>query len=195
MKKIAIQIIIFSLLIISQSAYGAHSILLVINMQKGLLDTNSSMHVQNSMVDGVVKNVNENIAVARQKNIPIIYIRNEWSNFIWNYFTGNVCKKGSKQAELDDRISVVDSLTFTKSLPSAFSNKSFCNYLNENKIDTIYVEGVMAEACVYATGKDGIKRNLTVVMLEDAIGSTSSKKKEKMTEKYLKEHMRLQKQL
>src|SRR5271157_2459702 len=94
MKKIAIQIIIFSLLIISQSAYGAHSILLVIDMQKGLLDTNSSMHVQNSMVDGVVKNVNENIAVARQKNIPIIYIRNEWSNFIWNYLREMFVKKG-----------------------------------------------------------------------------------------------------
>jgi nicotinamidase-related amidase len=172
-----------------------NSILLVIDMQKGLLDTNSSQHVENAMLDKLIINVNENIKKAKEKGIPVVYIKNEWSNPLINLITKNVCKKGTEQAELDKRINVESNLIYVKDVPNTFSNKLFCEYIINKKIGTIYIQGIMAQACVYATGKAGIKNNLKIVMLEDAIGSTSSKTKEKMIKKYSSNHMVIQNQL
>jgi nicotinamidase-related amidase len=141
------------------------------------------------MIPGLLKSANDNIAAAHQKIIPVVYIRNEWSNYFENLFTGNVCKKGSKNAELDGRVAIVDSLTFLKSVGDAFSNKQFCNYIEASHIDTLYIEGIMAEGCVHATGKGGVARSLKVIMLQDAIGSISFAKKASMIERYSKEHM------
>jgi nicotinamidase-related amidase len=90
---------------------------------------------------------------------------------------------------------VESNLIFIKNVPNSFSNKLFCEYVNENKIGKIYIEGIMAEACVYATGKAGINNNIKIIMLKEAIGSTSSKTREKMIKKYLNNHMVLQNQL
>ncbi len=180
---------------INHDSKWTNSILLVIDMQKGLLDTNSSQHVESGMVDNLIRNVNDNITKARKMGMPIVYIRNEWSNPLINLFTKNVCKQGTKQVALDGRIRVESNLVFVKSVPSTFSNKSFCKYVIDNKVGTIYIEGIMAQACVFATGKAGMKNNMRIVMLEDGIGSTSSKTKSKMLKKYLGNNMILQKQL
>jgi nicotinamidase-related amidase len=172
-----------------------NSILLVIDMQKGLLDTNSSQHVEFAMIDKLISNVNENIIKAKLKGIPVVYIKNEWSNPLMNFMTKNVCKTGTEQVELDKRINVEGNLIFVKNVPNSFSNNLFCEYIANNKIGTIYIQGIMAQACVYATGKAGINNNLKIVMLEDAIGSTSSKTKENMIKKYSSNHMLIQKQL
>ena len=179
----------------NHNGHWSNSILLVIDMQKGLLDTNSSQHVENAMIGKLINNVNENIKKAKEIGIPVVYIKNEWSNPLVNYFTKNVCKKGTEQTELDTRMEVESNLIYVKNVPNTFSNKLFCEYIINNKIGTIYIQGIMAQACVYATGKAGINNNLKIVMLEDAIGSTSSKTKEKMIKKYLNNHMVLQKRL
>lgn len=184
-----------SIIDVSHNGDWSNSILLVIDMQKGLLDTTSSQHVENAMIGELIDKVNENIKKAKENGIPVVYIKNEWSNPFVNFFTGNVCKKGTSQAELDTRIKVESSLIFIKNVPNSFSNKLFCEYVNENKIGKIYIEGIMAEACVYATGKAGIKNNLKIIMLKDAIGSTSVKTRDKMIKKYLNNHMVLQNQL
>jgi nicotinamidase-related amidase len=183
------------LFLFAHSAFSSGAALLVIDMQKGLLDSNSSMHVQPAMIAGILKSANDNIAEAHRKNIPVVYIRNEWPNYFENMFTGNVCKKGSKNAELDSRLIIADSPTFSKSVGDAFSNKLLGKYIADSKVDTLYIEGIMAEGCVHATGKAGIAKNLKVIMLLDAIGSTSPAKKASMIERYSKEHMVVQKQL
>jgi nicotinamidase-related amidase len=185
----------YSALNSDQTIQSPNSVLLVIDMQTGLLDTNGFMHVDKTMTDGLVRNVNQNINKARELNIPIVYIKHECSNLVINFFTGNISKKGSKQTEIDNRITVVGTSVFTKTVPNAFSNKLFCNYVTENKIGTLYIEGIFAEHCVYATGKAGMERNLKVVMLENAIGSSSAKTKLKFIKKYKAHSMILQKQL
>ena len=177
------------LFLLAQSGFSSGAALLVIDMQKGLLDATSSIHVQGAMIPGLLKSANDNITMAHQKNIPVVYIRNEWANYFENLFTGNVCKKGSKSAELDSRLVIADSPIFSKSVGDAFSNKLLCKFIEGSGIDTLYIVGIMAEGCVHATGKGGMARNLKVIMLQDAIGSTSSTKKASMIETYSKEHM------
>jgi nicotinamidase-related amidase len=178
-----------------QTIQSPDSILLVIDMQTGLLDTNRFMHVDKTMTNELIRNVNQNINKARELNIPIVYIKHECSNPVINFFTGDNSKKGSKQTEIDNRITIFGTSVFTKTVPNAFSNKSFCSYIEENRIGTLFIEGIFAEHCVYATGKAGLDRKLEVVMLEDAIGSSSAKTKLKFVEKYKAHSMVLQKQL
>jgi nicotinamidase-related amidase len=70
-------------------------------LQKGLLDTNSSQHVENAMIGTLINNVNENIKKAKEIGIPVVYIKNEWSNPLVNYFTKNVCKKGTFSLKME----------------------------------------------------------------------------------------------
>jgi nicotinamidase-related amidase len=179
----------------NQNVRDSNSILLVIDMQTGLLDSIGVMHIDKTMADQIIKNVNQNINKARDLNIPVVYIKNEYSNALMNLFTGNINKAGSKKAEIDSRITIVGNSIYSKKVPNAFSNKLFCDYMDKNRIETIYIEGIFAEHCVFETGKAGLKRKLNVIMLEDAIGSSSSNKKAKMIKKYKDYNMLLQKQL
>jgi nicotinamidase-related amidase len=179
----------------NSSVFNSNSILLVIDMQNGLLDSIGVMHIDKTMANQIIKNVNQNINRARDLNIPVVYIKNEYSNALMNFITGNINKAGSKKAEIDNRIIIVGNSIYSKKVPNAFSNKLFCDYMEKNKIETIYIEGIFAEHCVVETGKAGLKRKLNIIMLEDAIGSSSSKTKAKMIKKYRDYNMLLQKQL
>jgi nicotinamidase-related amidase len=176
------------------NVYTSNSILLVIDMQTGLLDSVGVMHIDKKMANQIIENVNQNINKAKDLNIPVVYIKNEYSNALMNFFTGNINKAGSKQADIDSRINIVGNSIYSKKVPNAFSNKLLCDYVDRNKIETIYIEGIFAEHCVFETGKAGLKRKLNVIMLEDAIGSSSGKTKAKMIKKYKDYNMLLQKQ-
>jgi len=189
-KYLAALIIIISGLPLN--VWSDNSVLLVVDMQKGLLDTQSAQHIAKPMLCEVINNVNDNIRKANAKHIPILYIRNESNNSFQNFFTGNVCKAGSKQAEIDNRVlKDTNALVFVKNSPSTFSNTSFVKYIDENNFDKIFICGLMAEGCINATAMEGLKRHKRFLMVEPAIGSQYIWLKNWMIKKYRKKGLQI----
>jgi nicotinamidase-related amidase len=170
-------IIVVLVLSLAGFAETSNSILLVIDMQSNLLaHGKGGLHVDSLRVDSLIKKVNENIKSARLRQIPVAYIVNEWTNPFVNFFTDNVCKKGAPGTGLDPRLNIADSLIYHKSYANAFDNASLAAYVKQNSINKIYIMGIMAEGCVYATAKSGLQKGYDILLIAPAIGSSSQAK-------------------
>lgn len=97
---------------------------------------------------------------------------------IGNYFRKGAAVAGSAGAEIDDRVQgAKDAEAFAKGSSSAFSNPQLDNFLQANKVKTLYVLGVFAEGCVRSTVLDALKRGYRVVVDENAVASNAPWKK------------------
>ncbi|MGA3052006.1 MAG: isochorismatase family protein [Chitinispirillaceae bacterium] len=185
-KTTSFRMVLIIMLSFSAIACSGESkqILLVIDMQTNLLmPGKGGLHVDSQQTASLIMNVNRAIQTAESRGIPVCYVRNEWTNPIMNFFTNNVCKKGARGTELDGRIERVDSLYFIKSEPSSFSNARLSEYVERNSIKTVYIAGIMAEACVAATAAAGLNKKLEVRLIVPAIGSSSRSKLDRALEK------------
>jgi nicotinamidase-related amidase len=175
---------LLSIQVSASESTQTHSALIVIDMQKKLLTPGKWQHVSPVMIDSLIKSVNCTIYKAKSQSVPIIYIVNEWTNPIINFFSKIVCKKGTEGAKLDDRIFCDSVHIFSKSKPSAFTNIEFCEWITDNHIDTLFITGVMAQGCVLQTIKSALKQELVVFTIKNAIGSTSVSTLQKYLQKY-----------
>jgi nicotinamidase-related amidase len=160
--------------------------LLVIDVQENLVNPASKMHVEENSIDSFLYNVNKSIGDFKARGWPVLYIVNEWTNPVLNLFTGNVCKKGGKGTGLDKRLKVVSDKVYVKSRMNALTNNELLTYLKNNSITELYLTGLFAEACVKATVKASLQNNFKVIVIEDAIGSKSSKHKTESVSYYKK---------
>jgi nicotinamidase-related amidase len=78
-------------------------------------------------------------------------------------------KKDTIGAEFDSRLQIVNENVFSKSIGDSFSSKDFEEYLIANEIDTLYIVGADAAACVYRTAEGGMNRQYHVNIIKDAI--------------------------
>ena len=185
-KKPAIrQIIIMTLLALGTSAFSQNQTkkaLLVIDVQENLLKPLSKLHVDPVTVTPLLENLYKSIAAFQEKNYPVIYTINEWTNPILNLLTGNVCKKGSAGTGIDKRVMMASNMIYYKSRSSALTNKELRDYLKKESITELYITGLFAEACIKGTQKGAARNNFKVVIIENAVGSRSAKNKLKSME-------------
>jgi len=100
------------------------------------------------------------------------------SDRIGNHFRKGAAVAGSAGAEIDERVQgTKDAIAFANASPSAFSNPQLDNFLQANKVKTLYVLGVYAEGCVRSTVLDALKRGYRVVVDENAVASNAPWKK------------------
>jgi nicotinamidase-related amidase len=154
-------------------------VLLVIDVQENLLDSNSRIHVVPGSIPSFIQNLNKSIEFFERNNMPVIYIVNEWINPILNMLTGNVCKKGARGTGIDKRVRLVNEMVYKKSKMNALNNKEISKFLKENSISELYIAGLFAEACIKETVKGAIKYDYNVILIEDAVGSRSDSQKSK----------------
>jgi len=149
------------------SAYdNPKSALLVIDVQN---DTTGSTAMYGDTA-GFVGKVNQAIAAAEQNEMEIIYIKNVYKgNPLVSIFSRGRYKEGTNGAELDRNLRVANKNIFTKSIGDSFSSKDFEEYLISKEIDTLYIVGADAAACVFSTARGGINRNYSVNIIDDAI--------------------------
>lgn len=156
-------------------AQESKSILLVIDMQTDILTPGKGgLRLDSSEVAALIWNVNDNIHRADSLRIPIAYIQNEWTNPLWIYFAGNMCRKGAVGTNFDARLKIIGPLVYHKSIPNSFSNKELSTYIDRNSITTIYIAGMKAEGCVGSTARNSMKRGLKTFLIVPAIGSNST---------------------
>lgn len=160
------------------TADSSKSILLVIDMQKDILTPGKAgMNMDSLQIDSLIHNVNKNIFAADSLGIPVAYIQNLWTNPLWIFFAGNICRKGDENTNFDQRLKRINSYIYEKSVPNSFSNRKLSEYIKKHAIDTVYLCGVKTEGCVGATANASLKKGYTTYLIVPAIGSNSIKRR------------------
>jgi nicotinamidase-related amidase len=149
--------------------------LLVIDIQENLVKPDSRMHIDVTNINQFFKNVNRTIDLFEKSGFPVLYITNEWSNFLLNWITGNVCKKGGKGVGLDSRLMRVNMKLYRKSTKSALLNTELLKDLQDWKVSEVFLVGLFAEHCVKATMMDALKEDFRVTVVTDGLGSKNEK--------------------
>lgn len=146
------------------------SALLVLDVQN---DTLGIKEYNN--VNFLMNNINSAVKYAKDNNIDIVYIKQEFSNPIDKLLSGGLYEKNSEGSELSSQLEVLSSNIFIKEKTDAFSNNELEEYLLNQKITALYIIGADATACVYKTSLAGKDRGYEVIVLEDAIFSINDK--------------------
>lgn len=160
--------------------YGKdNAALLVIDVQE---DTLSFPQYGNT--GELIHNINTATKYAEEQGIDIIYIRQEYSNPLDLLLFGGKYKENSKGASLSSQLQVRSDHIFHKERSDSFSQKTFENYLIDKGINTLYIVGADASACVYKTSLGGVNRGYHVTILSDCIFSMNDTILGKMIKKY-----------
>ena len=132
----------------------------------------------------VIKKTNEAIAKARQKDIPIIFVRLGFSPDYRECPLSSplfgVAKKfnalqiGTWATEIHERINKADSdFLILKHRVSAFYSTALESILRNLKVETILLGGVATDLAVQSTAREGHDRDYRVIVLEDLCGASS----------------------
>lgn len=127
----------------------------------------------------VIDNINTSIDWAVDKGIPVVYIRHE------NLSAGTrTFKTGTRGAELAPDLKIVSDYVFTKYKGNALTSEAFAAFIEQHGIDTFYITGADATACVKSTCYNLRKSDYTVSVLSDCITSYDLKKIDDMIAYY-----------
>lgn len=123
----------------------------------------------------IIDNINNAIDWAVEKKLHIVYIRHE------NLSAGTrTFKTGTRGAELAPDLKVVSDHVFTKYKGNALTSEAFVTFIEQHDIDTFYITGADATACVKSTCYNLRKSDYAVSVLSDCITSYDLKKIEDM---------------
>ena len=157
--------------------------LLVIDIQEGLTGKLATNNDYTTESDELIANVNQIIDSSARKNIPVIYIKNEVSNFLINILNSSLAK-GSRGAELDSRLRVVSNYIINKDKNDAFSNPLLDSILIKNDINKLMFVGLDLAYCVNSTIQAANNRNYDICLINDAVLSESDTLKNEMLGKF-----------
>lgn len=127
----------------------------------------------------VIDNINTSIDWAVEKGIHVVYIRHE------NLSAGTrTFKTGTRGAELAPDLKLVSEHVFTKYKGNALTSEAFAAFVDQHGIDTFYITGADATACVKSTCYNLRKSDYAVSVLSDCITSYDLKKIDDMIAYY-----------
>jgi nicotinamidase-related amidase len=171
-------------------AYASEkAVLLVIDVHEGITGELSNLYARGmkAQSDEFMKVLNKTIDWAEVNKMPIVYTRQETTDFIYNLVTMGYTKKDSPVTQIDKRVKISGSNIFSKSRMDAFSNSEFSNFLRSNEISRLYITGLDALYCVYGTIKGALCNGYKVSVIKDAVLSNKANARDKMMMKYAAE--------
>ena len=134
-------------------------ILLVIDMQKGLVD--EDLYDYESFTENVKKLIN----AARNNNVEVIYFRHDAG-------LGSGFSAGDESFEIADGFEPVPGeKVFDKTINSCFGNKEFKAYMKQQEDRRLMIAGLQTNYCIDATVKSAFERGYEVIIPE---GSNST---------------------
>lgn len=158
--------------------------LLVIDIQGGTIGPQSIDDYYQEHAEELIANVNRVISVADSLQMPVIYITQETTNWLLNFFTGNIYARGFPGSRLDGRLKLVSGRHLPKQKMDSFSNPELDDFLTGNQVGKIIVVGLDAAFCVNRTVFAARNRGYEVEIISDAILSGSDSKKREMIGKF-----------
>ena len=129
-------------------------ILLVIDMQKGLVD--EELYDYDAFLEKTVKL----ISAARKNKVEVIYVQHD-------------AGPGSGLSVGDDSFNIADQVspekgekTFIKTINSCFGNKEFKEYMEQQEDKRLMIIGLQTNYCIDATVKSAFERGYEVIIPE-----------------------------
>lgn len=161
--------------------------LLIIDIQNDFTGEKARMPVDSGQAETMITHLNRLTEALDPAETEVIYIGNEYEKWdLLNVFRNFAALKGSEGAKLDQRLRKAGEVYFSKKRGNAFSNPDLGAYLRKVGVSDLYISGLKADFCVYATVKAALKQNYTTTVLTDCIATTSEKKRQSMIGKYRK---------
>jgi nicotinamidase/pyrazinamidase len=145
--------------------------LLVIDVQEDYTGLRGKQPVPFRDVDKQIAAINRLIENSSQSGLNVICIRQIFANNPLTRLLIGRAIEGMAGTELDARIKVINQNNFTKRISDAFSNPEFEEFLISNQIDELYLAGLDAAYCVYATAMGAANRGYKVRVITDAVMS------------------------
>ena len=128
----------------------------------------------------IINNLNKAIELAKERNIPIIYIKNIFLDTKY----GNAFQPGTPGVEFTSDLKILSQNIFIKHDGSAYTSKEFVEFLERNHIKHVILTGADAFYCVKFTCEDFCKNNYNVTVLSDCITSFDKTKIPELLEYY-----------
>lgn len=127
----------------------------------------------------IIENINKAIDWASENAFSVVYIKHN------NLSAGTrTFKPDTHGAELVPEMKIVSDNIFTKTKGNALTSKDFADFVSENGIDTFYIAGADATACVKSTCYNMTKSGYAVQVLSDCITSYDKRKIDEMLKYY-----------
>ena len=129
-------------------------ILLVVDMQKGLVD--EELYGYDSFVEKTAKLID----AARKNRVEVIYIQHDAG-------PGSGLSVGDKGFEIADQVSPEKGeKIFIKTINSCFGNKEFKEYMEQQEDKRLMIIGLQTNYCIDATVKSAFERGYEVIIPE-----------------------------
>ena len=127
----------------------------------------------------IIGAVNQAVDWAVQNAIHVVYIRHE------NTSPGSrTFLHGTRGAEFAPELNIVSENIFTKYKGNAMTSEAFAAFVRQNEIDTFYIAGADAVACVKSTCYNMRKADYAVTVLQDCVTSYDLRKLDAMLRYY-----------
>ena len=160
--------------------YGTRPAVIVVDFALGWTD--ESYAGGTARLDSPVENTARLIAVARQKDIPIVYTTSPYRPEGADQPFKSAADESSKYregaaraAEIDERVAPsAPDLVIEKENASAFFGTHLIGYLTQLKVDTVLITGCSTSACIRATATDAKSYRLKPVIVSDCVGDRSA---------------------
>ena len=129
-------------------------ILLVIDMQKGLVD--EDLYAFDTFSERTTRLVD----AARKNNVEVIFVQHDAG-------PGSGMSAGDEDFEIIDRIAPKEGgKVFVKTINSCFGNKDFKQYLKQQADKRLMIIGLQTYYCIDATVKSAFERGYDVIIPE-----------------------------
>ena len=127
-------------------------ILLVIDMQKGLVD--EELYAFDTFLDRTVRLVD----AARKNSVEVVFAQHDAG-------PGSGMSAGDEDFEIIDRIAPEEGeKVFVKTINSCFGNEDFKQYLKQQKDKRLMIIGLQTNYCIDATVKSAFERGYDVII-------------------------------
>ena len=129
-------------------------ILLVIDMQKGIVD--EDLYAFDIFMDRTVRLID----AARKNNVEVIFVQHDAGK-------GSGLSVGDEAFEIIDRIRPTQGeKVFVKTINSCFGNKDFKQYMKSREDKRLMIVGLQTNYCIDATVKSAFERGYEVIIPE-----------------------------
>ena len=129
-------------------------ILLVIDMQKGIVD--EDLYAYDTFMDRTVRLID----AARKNNVEVIFVQHDAGK-------GSGLSVGDEAFEIIDRIRPTQGeKVYVKTINSCFGNKDFKQYMKSREDKRLMIVGLQTNYCIDATVKSAFERGYEVIIPE-----------------------------
>jgi nicotinamidase-related amidase len=154
---------------------GTTTALMLMDFQRDFLQADGRKPVAQNEVEPMIKAANAMIDAMRKLPLPVIYIRDEFSQFqfISNMRRNYAALRTEPGAEFDPRIDYLAGVYFTKDEGNAFSNPRLESHLRTIGCANIVIAGVFANRSMFWTAKRAMRLGYKVTVISDAVAAAS----------------------